>query len=97
MKVYQINYDLRNKRNYKALYEKIKSYGTWAKPLESCWIIVADKSATEVRDELSVVMDADDGLLVTGLSGSAAWQLLDSDSDSTMTNWLKNNLNPVTA
>lgn len=97
MKVYQINYDLRNKRNYKALYEKIKSYGTWAKPLESCWIIVTDKSAAEVRDELSVVMDADDGLLVTGLSGNAAWRCLDFDSDSTMTDWLKSNLNPVTA
>ncbi|MDO6568618.1 CRISPR-associated protein Cas2 [Alteromonas sp. 1_MG-2023] len=92
MKVYQINYDLRNQRNYQDLITKIKSYGTWAKPLESCWLIATEQSASQIRDTLASVMDNDDGLLVTRLQGEAAWRSLDYDIDSTMTNWLKEQL-----
>ena len=76
MSVYQINYDLRNQRNYEALYERIKSYPSYCHPLESCWIISSRRSAEEVRDHLSQVMDKDDGLLVTKLTGDAAWRNL---------------------
>lgn len=92
MKVYQINYDLRNQRNYQDLITKIKSYGIWAKPLESCWLIATEQSASQIRDTLASVMDNDDGLLVTRLQGEAAWRSLDYDTDSTMTNWLKEQL-----
>ncbi len=88
MKVNQINYDLRNQRNYQDLIAKIKSYGTWAKPLESCWLIVTEQSASQIRDSLSSVMDNDDGLLVTRLQGEAAWRNLSSDLSS----WLKEKL-----
>lgn len=92
MKVYQINYDLRNQRNYQDLITKIKSYGIWAKPLESCWLIATEQSASKIRDTLASEMDNDDGLLVTRLQGEAAWRSLDYDTDSTMTNWLKEQL-----
>lgn len=92
MKVYQINYDLRKQRDYQPLYDKIQTYDNWARPLESCWVIVTNKSAKQVRDELAGVVDADDGLLVTRLQGEAAWKNLDGDSASKMTNWLKQNL-----
>ena len=64
MKVYQINYDLRNQRNYPKLINQIKAYGTYAKPLESCWVIATDQTARQVRDNLASVMDADDPGLV---------------------------------
>ena len=92
MKVYQVNYDLRNKRNYQDLITKIKSYGIWANPLESCWLVATEQTASQIRDTLSSVMDNDDGLLVTRLQGEAAWSNLDYDADSTMTNWLKQQL-----
>jgi hypothetical protein len=41
MRVYQISYDLRKQRNYEALYQRIKAYGTWAHPLESSWVIAS--------------------------------------------------------
>lgn len=73
MSVYQINYDLRKHRDYKSLYERLKSYPGWCSPLESCWIIHTNQSATQIRDYLWAVMDKDDGLLVTRLQGEAAW------------------------
>lgn len=40
MTLYNIDYDLRNPgRNYEPLYDAIKSYGQWAHPLDSMWII----------------------------------------------------------
>ena len=89
MKVYQINYDLRKQRNYDELYKKIKAYGPWCRPLKSCWIIVSDNTAVQIRDDLKQVMDNDDGLLVTKLNPEAAWVNLDSDKDNSMTDWLK--------
>jgi hypothetical protein len=41
MRVYQISYDLRKQRNYEALYQRIKAYGTRAHPLESSWVIAS--------------------------------------------------------
>ena len=89
MKVYQINYDLRKQRSYGQLYEKIKTYGTWCRPLKSCWIIVSEKTAVQIRDDLKQVMDNDDGLLVTRLNPEAAWINLDNDKDNSTTDWLK--------
>ena len=89
MKVYQINYDLRKQRNYDELYKKIKAYGTWRRPLKSCWLIVSEKTAAQIRDDLSQVMDHDDGLLVTRLNSEAAWRKLDDDKDKATTDWLK--------
>lgn len=52
MRVYQISYDLRKQRNYEALYERIKAYGTWCHPLESTWIIACNQTAEQVRNIL---------------------------------------------
>lgn len=85
MAVYQISYDLRKQRNYDALYERIKRYGTWCHALESTWVIVTNQSAAQIRDNLKAVMDQDDGLLVTRLQGEAAWYGLGQSN----ANWLK--------
>lgn len=84
MATYVICYDLRNKKNYEALYDAIKSYGTWARILESTWAVKTEDSATEIRDKLAEVMDADDGLLVVKSAGVAAWRNVDCKSQ-----WLK--------
>ncbi|EML8047408.1 hypothetical protein WAA37_006300 [Pseudomonas aeruginosa] len=86
MKLYQIAYDLRKQRNYQALYDRIKAYGTWCRPLESTWIVATSQSATQVRDNLQAAMDADDGLLVTRLQGDAAWHGLAPEQAK----WLQN-------
>lgn len=90
MKVYQINYDLRNQRDYERLHEKIQSLGNWAHVLNSCWVIESNMTAAQIRDALVAAMDHDDGLLVTRLTREAAWRNL--DQDGTLTRWLKSTL-----
>jgi hypothetical protein len=85
MKLYQIDYDLRKQRDYAALFERIRNYGTWCHTLESSWVIATDQTAAQVRDYLYGSMDNDDGLLVTLLAGEAAWVGLSSE----IANWFK--------
>lgn len=92
MKVYQINYDLRKQRNYDELYKKIKTYSNWCHPLNSCWIITSNKTALEIQDDLTTILDHDDGLLVTRLQDEAAWYNLDYKGSEAVANWLKTNL-----
>jgi len=93
MSLYQISYDLRKQRNYDALYERIKAYGNWCHALESSWVISTAQSAVQVRDNLRQVLDSDDGLLVTRLSGEAAWYGL----SETISTWLKTQLESAAA
>ena len=86
-KCYIINYDLRNQKDYNALYDAIKAYGTWAHILESCWAIVTTDNATEVRDNLMKHMDGDDGLFVVKSGTEAAWTKVNCKNQ-----WLKDNL-----
>ena len=87
MNCYIINYDLNKSKDYESLFEAIKSYGTWAKILKSCWAIVTTKSAEQVRDHLLAVMDSDDGIFVVKSGKEAAWKNVECSGD-----WLKKNL-----
>ena len=77
-----IEYDLRKPgRDYDALYEAIKSYGTWAHVTESTWFIKTDDSCVQVRDKLMQAMDSNDRLFVASLTGEAAWHNVICKSD----------------
>jgi len=93
MKIYQIDYDLRKQRNYDELYKRIKSYTTWCHPLESTWLIKTDQSALQIHKHLFGVMDGDDGLLVTCITGEAAWLGV----DPRVSEWLKSELSRLAA
>ena len=83
-----ITYDLCSPgRNYDDLYEKIKSYGTWAHICESTLIISTTDSCSDIRDNLKSVIDSNDRLFVAALTGGAAWSNVLCKS-----NWLKENL-----
>ena len=87
MACYIVSYDLRKQRNYDALYEAIKSYGTWAHILESLWAIVNSHTAAEVRDHLAKFIDSDDGLFVIKSGREAAWIGVTGKTE-----WLKQNV-----
>jgi len=72
-----ITYDLiKPGQDYKALFAAIKAVGTWARPLESVWIVVTRSSAKKVRDELEEHIDENDKLLVIPVGeGWASWNL----------------------
>ncbi|AYA02261.1 SinR family protein [Acinetobacter sp. WCHAc010034] len=90
LKSYMIGYDLnKSGKNYSGLTEKIKEIsGTWWHHLDSTWIVKSEKSAVEIRDLLSPFIDADDELLVAGLSGDAAWKGFNSKGSE----WIKKHL-----
>ena len=89
MASYIITYDLKKPgRNYQALYDRIKAYGTWAHITESSWAIVSSERAVDIRDRLQGVIDSNDALFVARASTPAAWFNLGTN----MTNWLKKNL-----
>lgn len=62
---YLIGYDLhRPGQNYDALYDAIKSYGTYAHILDSTWIIRTSTPVASVRDRLMAHIDTNDTLFV---------------------------------
>lgn len=74
MTTYIVVYDLISPgQNYTRIHEQIKSYGTWARPTESTWIVVTNKTAVQVRDHLLQYIDDNDRLLVVGSSSEGAW------------------------
>ena len=87
MPCYIVSYDLREEKDYEALYDAIKSYAAWAHILESTWAVVASKSAVEVRNHLIGYLDSDDGLFVVKSGTEAAWRSVLCKNE-----WLKNNL-----
>lgn len=87
-KSYIISYDLIGpERDYESLISKIKSYGTWAKALESVWLIRSTKSSSEIRDDLKSVIDSNDKLLIIENSGGWATRNI----SKSVTEWIRNN------
>jgi hypothetical protein len=85
-----ISYDLqRPGKNYPELWNHLKSYGTWAKPVESVWLLKTSLSAAEVRDAAKLHVDANDKLIVIDIT-DRNWALKNIDTD--VATWIKNNL-----
>lgn len=89
MAIYLVTYDLSAPgRNYDALYEHLRSYGTYSHPVESVWLVKSSRTAAEVRDATKKHLDGNDKLLVVEAGSSAAWRnLRDATSD-----WLRKQL-----
>ena len=68
-----ISYDLIGDEqlpDYQRVFDYIKSFDGWAKPLQSVWLVKTTKSASVVRDELKSKTDSDDRILVINITGS---------------------------
>lgn len=86
--LYIISYDLSNPgRNYEALLKAIKQNRAWARIGQSAYLVVTAETASELRDSLTKVLDANDKIYVSLLGSSAAWIGLSED----VSNWIKNN------
>lgn len=90
MNTYLISYDLiRPDKNYTNLHAHLKSYGLWAKPLESVWLIKSSSGVEQLRNLIQTHMDANDKLIVVDVtSRAAAWNNLPADIGT----WIKNSL-----
>jgi hypothetical protein len=84
--LHAITYDLSKPgQKYTQLREKIEAFGNWCHAAESTWIVSSTLSDLQIRDLLTPVLDGNDKLIVTELTGSwASWGL-----DAERTDWLK--------
>ncbi len=90
MALYAINYDLKQPgRDYSALHNAIKAFGTWCRPTDSFWIVQSASKAQQIRDTLWTHMDKNDALLVHRMAGEAAW----IGTDQQVSDWLSRQLN----
>jgi hypothetical protein len=90
MATHLVSYDLRTPgKNYSGLHKFLKSFGNWAKPLESVWLIHSDTSSEQVRNAIRQHIDANDRLFVVNVTNrEAAWVNLPND----VSEWMKSNL-----
>jgi hypothetical protein len=90
MNTYLINYDLNTKgQDYKKLINKIETdFTCWWHHLDSLWIVKSDLTAKQILELLHPLIDDNDSLLVTKLSGEAAWQGINQNGAE----WLSENL-----
>ena len=73
MGLFSVTYDLRKPgQNYDGLIERLRQIGA-IRPLESYWVLQSERSAAAIRDDLARYIDANDRLMVAGLTGEAAW------------------------
>ena len=73
--IYSINYDLKAPgRDYKGLYEAIKSCGDWWHYLGSTWLVDTPLGADAIFAKLKPHLDGNDYMLVIGVTRDyAGW------------------------
>ncbi len=77
MDKYIISYDLIGpNRDYNAVIKRIETYPASVSVLESVWIVMTDKTAPEIRNDISSAMDSNDRIFVARLTGHTAWKNL---------------------
>lgn len=81
MALYFVNYDLRQERDYQALYDALEALGA-VRLLESVWCFNQDNTtATAMRNHFRKILDLDDGLLVSEVSEWATRKTMASPYD----------------
>lgn len=91
-RTFLIAYDLNKgetSAEYQRLIKEIKSYGTWAKPLESTFFVSTESTAKDVRNYLKQFIDSNDELLILDVTEDD-WAT--QGIDAKVTEWMKNNL-----
>lgn len=92
MPAYHVSYDLiAPGQKYSRLIQEIKSAPTtnWAKPLESCFLVVTRESAEALYDRLKAELDENDHILVIRICRPHQGWLAKDIHD-----WINNNVPP---
>lgn len=91
MAIYMIGYDLHPSKdeNYDNLYAALEAIGAgYWDCLESTWLVVTERTAIQIRDELKQHLKPHDRLLVMRYGAGAAWQGFSGDCQT----WLEDKL-----
>jgi hypothetical protein len=92
MPVYMIGYDLHPSEGerYGQLYAALEAMGTagYWDCLDSTWLLITEKTATQIKDELKQYLKDGDRLLVMRYGEGGAWYGFKDDCQT----WLEDNL-----
>ncbi len=73
MAVILVTYDLKKPgRNYAPVHEYLKRF-THCKGMESVWLLDTSTSCVSIRDNLNLLVDANDVVFVTPIARGSAW------------------------
>ncbi|MGG7671024.1 hypothetical protein [Pseudomonas sp. WC2] len=87
MATYLVCCDLNQEFDQDEFNVTISSMGEARQVLSGAWVVVTEKTATQIRDELVTVLDASERLLVVKSASVGAWKSILSDNK-----WLAENL-----
>ena len=87
-----ISYDLNSPgQDYEAIFDEIKSLGSWAKVQKSFWYVKSHLTAQEAFDKIRKNIDQNDSLIVVDTNNnSAKWYGLLDEVGSHMKNQWRN-------
>ena len=88
-----ISYDLgmpETSADYQRVIEYIKDLGSWAKPLQSVWLVETATKAAQIRDDIRSITDSNDRVMVIAVS--APWATTRT-IPSEVTDWMMVHIN----
>jgi hypothetical protein len=91
MAIYMIAYDLHDPEgdNYDKLFTALEAMGSgYWDCLDSTWLVITDKTAIQIRDELKPCLRDSDRLLIMRYGEDAAWLGFEDDCQT----WLEDKL-----
>ena len=82
-----ISYDLRKPgRNYEDLYELLRSFNSWSRPLQSVWFVKTTNTVETVGKTILNVVDSNDVVLVLDVHTQSWWS---SNIPTDAAEWMK--------
>lgn len=91
MNKFLISYDLglpESLSDYQNLKTYIRSFDQWAKPLQSVWLVISNKTAAQILDELKLKIDNNDKVLVIEIKDHWATRGISEK----VTDWMQTNI-----
>lgn len=89
MNCYIVSFQAKQRSTRDALRERMRSFGAYCPINATCWALMSDKKATEIRDDLKAPLEKGDRIFVIRSGTEAAWRSAISPKHS---EWLKKNL-----
>lgn len=89
MTCYIVAFQAEKTETRNALRALLKTYSGYCPITRTCWAVLSDEKAGEVRDHLKTALQPGDRIFVVRSGTAAAWRNMISDKHSA---WLKKNL-----
>ena len=89
MTCYIVSFEVQSAENKRKLTEAIKAFKTYCPINATCWAIISNQTAAQVRDTLMATIPSTDKIFVIKSGVEAAWRNVYGEANS---KWLKEHL-----